>query len=141
MSEVIYREDMNFDVQLVIDLCSTVEWAAGRDLDTMRKALQNSTLLVTAWEDSHLVGMARVISDNTYFATIWDVIVNPTYRGRGIGRKLMQKILQHPKLQHFQVVALFSAPGKEGFYEKMGFHLYRRGMKLGDYDSMLSMEF
>lgn len=141
MSEVIYREDLDFDVQQAIDLCATVEWAAGRNIDDMREALRNSTLVITAWENRQLIGMARVVSDGAYYGTIWDVIVSPTCRGRGIGREIMQRIMRHPRVKRFEFLALFAAAGKEGFYERLGFHVHRRGMKLGDLSSFVSMEY
>jgi ribosomal protein S18 acetylase RimI-like enzyme len=141
VSEVIFREDLNFDVQQALDLCSTVEWATGRDIDSMRDALRNSTLVITAWLDRRMVGMARVVSDGVFYATIWDVIVCPTCRGRGIGRDIMQRIIRHPKVKRLEFVALFSAAGKEGFYERLGFRVHRRGMKLGDLSSFISMEY
>jgi ribosomal protein S18 acetylase RimI-like enzyme len=141
MSEVTYRDDLDFDVQQAIDLGSTVEWAAGRSLDDMRQALNSSTLVITAWQDRQLIGMARVVSDGVYYGTIWDVIVSPTCRGRGIGREIMQRIINHPKVKRFEFLALFASAGKEGFYERLGFRVHRRGMKLGDYSSFISMEF
>jgi len=66
------------------------------------------------------------MSDGGYFAVVLDVVVLPEYRGRGIGREMMSRAVAHLKGslrpgEHSYTI-LTSAPGKEGFYEKFGFH-------------------
>jgi predicted N-acetyltransferase YhbS len=67
-----------------------------------------------------MVGFTRVISDRTYRATIWDVIVRPGHQGRGIGAALVQAVLNHPDLK---TVTLFMLLTKDQhpFYERLGF--------------------
>ncbi|WP_417714868.1 GNAT family N-acetyltransferase [Pseudoalteromonas obscura] len=53
-----------------------------------------------------LVGFARVLSDFIYKAVIFDVIVAPDERGKGLGITLMELIKHHPKLNkvlHFEL--------------------------------------
>ncbi len=45
------------------------------------------------------VGFARVISDFATYAYIADVFVLESHRGRGLGKALMESIVQHPALQ------------------------------------------
>ena len=71
------------------------------------------------------IGLARVIWDHGYVIYIADVIVMPEYQGNGLGRVLMELILDfiHEQLKpgYRFMVSLASAKGKEDFYKKFGF--------------------
>ncbi|MCL2299189.1 MAG: GNAT family N-acetyltransferase [Firmicutes bacterium] len=92
----------------------------------VKAALRNSAFLVSAKDGARTVGMTRLMSDGGYYAVVLDVVVLPEYQGQGIGRGMMARAVQHlkdglrPGEQCYTI--LTSAPGKEGFYEKMGFH-------------------
>ena len=58
---------------------------------------------------------------------ICDLVVLPDFQGRGIGKALAQALLA--KLPHEQgPVLMYVVPGKEAFYEKLGFSLLKSGM-------------
>src|SRR5262245_60427600 len=84
------------DVAQLLDLYRTTWWAHDRSHEQIRRALDHSHPVVTAWDGATLVGFARVISDLTYRATIWDVIVRPSHQGRGVGSAMMNAVLEHP---------------------------------------------
>jgi GNAT superfamily N-acetyltransferase len=69
-----------------------------------------------------MVGFARVISDLTYRATIWDVIVRPSHQSRGVGKLIMRRLLDHPDLRTVTYFLLITKD-KHAFYEPLGFHL------------------
>jgi len=89
-------------------------------------ALAHSAFLVAARDGARTVGMTRLMSDGGYFAAVLDVVVLPEYQGRGIGREMMSRAVRHLKASlqpgESSYTILTSSPGKEGFYEKMGFH-------------------
>jgi ribosomal protein S18 acetylase RimI-like enzyme len=58
--------------------------------EKFKLVLENSTWAFTVWQDEELVGMVRVISDKIMFATILDLIVKSSYRGKGIGQMLVK---------------------------------------------------
>jgi N-acetylglutamate synthase-like GNAT family acetyltransferase len=49
-----------------------------------------------AYLDGNQVGFGRTITDRTVFAYLADVIIWPEYRGRGIGTRLVQALIDHP---------------------------------------------
>jgi len=51
------------------------------------------------WWSGAQVGFARVISDFATYAYIADVFVVESHRGHGLGKFMMQCIVQHPALQ------------------------------------------
>lgn len=89
------------------------------------ESLRNSVYIITARENGRIVGMARLIGDGVLYFFLVDVIVHPEYQGKGIGRLLVENILEfirsNRKTGQFFSVQLSAAKGKEGFYEKFGF--------------------
>ncbi len=77
------------------------------------------TINIGAWDGERLVGAIRVLSDGYLYSTIPEVIVDPEYRRRGIGRELM---LQALELSATGVVLLGSPPESAGFFERLGCH-------------------
>jgi GNAT superfamily N-acetyltransferase len=108
------------DVAGILALYHQTWWAHGRSLEDVRRALEHSHPVVTAWRGADLVGFARVISDLTFRATVWDVIVRSDEQGRGVGTALVEFVLHHPDLQSVSQFLLLTAD-KHGFYERLGF--------------------
>ena len=73
-------------------------WAANRTLEQTRTAFENS-LCFGAYLEGQLAGFGRVVSDFATFAYVGDVFVLDEFRGRGLGKMLMQAMVDHPSLQ------------------------------------------
>lgn len=90
-----------------------------------KRGLLGTYYLTAAVMDGQTVGMARLISDGGYVAYLADVIVNQEYQGHGIGRLILNDIIDYIKNTLSQgeqvMVILVAAKGKEEFYEKFGF--------------------
>lgn len=70
----------------------------------------------------NLVAYARVLTDKIKYAFIFDVMAIEQYRGRGLGRLLLEAVIAHPKLKNIKIFELTCAPDKITFYEKFGFN-------------------
>jgi GNAT superfamily N-acetyltransferase len=114
----------NIDWQETVDLVEAVGWGK-RDPLQMKRAFERSKA-VFVFEGLSLIGMGRCITDDEYYATIWDVIVKPGYQRQGIGRKIMEALMDEVKDREF--VALTSTPGNETFYGKFGFRRQKTAM-------------
>jgi len=112
------------DLAQLLELYQLTWWAQDRNADQVRRALQHSRPVVSAWEGERMVGFARVISDLTYRATIWDVIVRPSHQGRGIGKQMMHFVLDHPDLRTVTYFILLTKD-QHAFYERLGFQTER----------------
>ena len=80
----------------------------------------NSTWAFTVWDNNKMIGMVRVISDQIMAANIMDLVVLSEYRGKGIGKKLVELCVQ--KLPHGDWFAHTSA-NNFSFYETCGFQV------------------
>lgn len=81
----------------------------------------------SGWDGARLVAFARVLTDRIYRATLWDVIVDADYQGRGVGDGLMEIVLKHPVLARVEKFWL-NTRDKQPFYERFGFVASPQGM-------------
>ncbi|NUN64022.1 GNAT family N-acetyltransferase [Pseudanabaena biceps] len=95
-------------------------WAKERTLKGLAIATSNSNPVITVWDSDRLIGHARATSDGIYRATIWDVVIALDYRGLGLGRKLVNTVLQHPLMCNVERVYLMTTH-QQKFYEQIGF--------------------
>ena len=114
------------DWKMVPQILKTVEMGF-HDPEDHKRAFEASYVSVFAYDSDRLIGFGRAISDGVYQAAIYDCAVHPDYQGRGIGRLVVQNIMQ--QISGCAVI-LYASPGKEGFYRKSGFRKMKTGMAL-----------
>jgi ribosomal protein S18 acetylase RimI-like enzyme len=118
---IVYTDDpARVDLRQLLALYDATYWAKQRTLDQVERALRHSRPVLSAWEGGRLVGFTRVISDLTYRATIWDVIVAASHQKRGIGRELVRLAIEHPDLRTVSMFVLLTKD-QHRFYERLGF--------------------
>ena len=121
-----YRFVERIDDRLRADLMDLYrhEWwtNARRDEDVVRM-LAHTDLVVGVCADpgGELVGFARVLTDRAFKALIFDVIVAKAHRNTGLGRRLVQHVLDHPMLADVGHIELYCRPELIAFYEQWGF--------------------
>jgi GNAT superfamily N-acetyltransferase len=98
-------------------------WSKGRTRPDVEQMLVASDLLIAVIEkrSDSLVAFARVLTDGTYVALVFDVIVAPEHRGRGLGRLLLERMCSEPALQNVASIELHCQPEHIPFYQKWGF--------------------
>ena len=116
----------NIDWNLIADILRQVGMAYYTG-EIHKRAFDNSYTVVFVFDEKMLVGFGRAISDGEYQAAIYDVAVLPNYQGKGIGRIIVQSIVEKTPNCNF---ILYASPGKEKFYEKENFKRMKTGMAL-----------
>lgn len=94
-------------------------WARERTLDQTRTAIENS-ICFGVYDAERQIGFARLVTDRATFAYIGDVFVIDEYRGRGIGKMLMEAMVSHPELQGLRRWVLATRDA-HGLYERFEF--------------------
>ncbi len=89
------------------------------DKERMQKMSNNSNLIVTAWDNDFLVGVARSITDWVWACYLSDLAVRHEYKKEGIGRQLIN--LTKEKVGDQSMVLLLSVPTAMEYYPKVGF--------------------
>jgi ribosomal protein S18 acetylase RimI-like enzyme len=116
---ITFSERRDVEPAQLARLFQQAPWAKGRTADDAREMLKQTDVIVSAWDGDRLVGFGRVLTDYVYRASIWDVIVDKSYQGQGIGSQLVERILHHPKLKRVELFWLCTRT--PDFYERLGF--------------------
>ncbi len=103
-------------------LYNSVGWSTyTNNPDQLVAAIRGSSFVVIATDETGLVGLARAVSDDTTIAYVQDILVRPTHQGQGMGRALLQAILDRYAHVRQKVLLTDDRPGQLGFYASMGF--------------------
>ena len=95
-------------------------WAINRDYPSIRKLLAGSTAVITVWKNKEIIGFGRATSDGIYRAVLWDIIVADELQRQGLGRKVVEALLDSPKINKVERVYLMTTNSSE-FYRQLGF--------------------
>jgi GNAT superfamily N-acetyltransferase len=85
------------NVDKVCEFLSQSYWANTRKRDTIIKSLEHSLCFSLFYENTQ-VGFARVVTDGATFAYLCDVFIDEAYRGKGLGKWMLECVLQHPDI-------------------------------------------
>jgi GNAT superfamily N-acetyltransferase len=94
-------------------------WVPGISRSSVEKCIKHS-LCFGVYLDGRQIGFARAVTDFVRYAHLLDVFVLPGFRGRGIGRLLLENILAHPELQTIVRYTL-GTQDAHGLYAQFGF--------------------
>ena len=102
-----------------------------RSIEDILKCIEGSQICIGIIDDNNdLIGFIRVISDFIYKAFIFDVMVCKEYRGKGLGKKLIDHVKNHEKLKNVKHLELYCLPNLDAFYSSLGFSTDLDGIKL-----------
>jgi ribosomal protein S18 acetylase RimI-like enzyme len=87
-----------------------------KDLETV---FTNSRYCCFAFAKGKLVAAGRALADGADASYICDVAVMPDYQGTGLGKAVVLRLVSLSSA-HKKII-LYSVPGKEEFYRKLGF--------------------
>lgn len=129
--DLTYKINFPINVEQAIDLYNRSTLGERRPVDkpeVFAKMLMNADLIITAWDDDKLVGIARTLTDYGYVAYLADLAVDVEYQKKGIGKKLVE--LTEDNIDSTAFITLLAAPAANEYYEKIGFtHNPRAWMK------------
>lgn len=96
-----------------------------QDVERIRRMYAHSNLVVTAWDDQQLVGIARALTDFCYSCYLSDLAVRQEYQKHGIGRRLIA--LTKEQAGERSNLLLLAAAGAMDYYPKIGFEKVENG--------------
>ncbi|KAB7672149.1 GNAT family N-acetyltransferase [Bacillus sp. B1-b2] len=98
------------------------------DLNRLQRMIKNSNVLITAWNNNQLIGVARAITDYCYCCYLSDLAVNKNYQNRGVGKELVRLLKEH--IGDEVALLLLSSPTAMEYYPKIGFEKIENGFKI-----------
>lgn len=112
------RDRLSLDV--IHGFLTDCYWANGIPREVVLRSIEHALCFGVYDGKGAQIGFARVISDFATIAYLGDVFVLETHRGRGLGKWLMECIIQHPALQNLRRWILTTRDA-HGLYSQVGF--------------------
>lgn len=122
-----YKINESLSVEVFIDLLSRSTLGERRpidDVECMEGVLNNSNLIVSAWDGDTLIGVARSITDFYYACYLSDLAVDKDYQKQGVGKQL--QVLTQKQLGPRGKLILLAAPLANDYYRHIGFTQHDR---------------
>ena len=114
----------------------TVELTEERAIEIYRDRLKSRIRTYVAVIDDQVAGTASIFIEPKFINSggvvghIEDVAVNPRFQKHGVGRALVQHLLEVCREFRCYKVILDCAEGVIPFYERLGFHCWERAMRI-----------
>jgi GNAT superfamily N-acetyltransferase len=116
---IVSTDRHRLDLSFIHDYLSTqAYWCLNIPFAIVQRSVENS-LCFGVYHGDRQVGFARVISDYATIAYLGDVFVIPEHRGKGLSKRLMEAIMDHPELQGLRRWILLTRDAHE-LYRKFG---------------------
>lgn len=127
--QITYKADVLPAAEQVIDLYEKAGLPRPtKDKERIRQMFEHADLIVTAWDDDKLVGVARSITDWVWCCYLSDLAVDPGYQKSGIGKGLVE--LTRSTVGEQCMILLLSVPTAMEYYPKIGFAKEDRGFMI-----------
>ncbi len=98
------------------------------DIARIKRMLEHANLIISAWDGSQLVGIARALTDFSYCCYLSDIAVRKEYQRTGIGKGLVQCLQE--QLSDEVMVLLIAAPERMDYYKHLAFERNERAWYL-----------
>ena len=117
---LLYDESDKADAEAVHSMLVDTYWAKGRSLKTVRDTIKRC-LCFSLYDETVQVGFTRVLTDYATYAIILDVVIEERYRGRSLGKWMIECVTHHPSIASLKQV-LWTSNADE-LYRKYGFFI------------------
>ncbi|MFO0923035.1 MAG: GNAT family N-acetyltransferase [Pirellulales bacterium] len=91
-----------------------------KSAESLKTVFTNSRFRWFVFDGDKLIGAGRALADGADCSYLCDIALLPEYQGQGLGREIVLRLLQDSR--GHKKILLYSVPGKEAFYKKLGFH-------------------
>ena len=124
MENLVFKEDIILNVEDILYLYNDVCWSSyTKDIDSLIKSIKNSLKVISVWDKDLLVGLIRVVGDGHSIIYIQDILILQKYQNRGIGKRLIEIILDKYKNVMQKVLLTDKEEKNILFYKKVGFSM------------------
>jgi GNAT superfamily N-acetyltransferase len=93
-------------------------WAGQRSKETIAKSIKNSECFGIYLRNDQ-VGFARIVTDYSVMYWLCDVFIDENHRKQGLGKKLMEVIVNHEDLKN--LTGILGTLDAHSLYEQFGF--------------------
>lgn len=115
----ISSDPARLDLDFIHGYITASYWAKGRSFDAVRRSIEGA-LALGLYDGDGQIGFSRIITDYATTAHLADVFVIDAYKGKGLGKWLIETTLDHPRLRTVRKWTLATSDA-QGLYERYGF--------------------
>lgn len=108
------------DSDAVYNLLRQTYWAKARSRKIVEKSIKNS-MCFSIFCDKKQIGIARAITDYATYTSILDIVIDTKHRGKGLGKRMVEFIMKHPKVKNTKKILW--TKDAEKLYQKYGFKI------------------
>ena len=108
------------DLDVIHHFLTNCYWAKGIPRDVVARSIEHSLCFGVYDGTGVQIGFARIISDFATIAYLGDVFLLDSQRGHGLGKWMMQCVMEHPALQGLRRWILLTRDA-HGLYSQFGF--------------------
>ena len=117
----ISTDNSKLDIKIIHEYLSERSyWAKGRTLEVVKRSIDNSLCFGMYDQNKKMIGFGRVLTDYAVFAYLMDVFIIEEHRGKGLGKNLIDHIMNFKALRKLKRWQLATADA-HGLYERYGF--------------------
>ena len=110
--------------KLLTLLKNNTSWATIRSKKDIKTMLRTSSVVVSIWSDNEIIGFGRATTDEIFRAVLWDVVVEKRFQNKGLGKIIVQTILESNKVSKVEKVYIMTTNCKF-FYSNLGFKIVK----------------
>ncbi len=108
----------SLQVEKIFQWLQASYWAADRSRETIKQTIAHSHCFGLYKGDTQ-IGFARAVSDRVVFSWLMDVVIDESERGKGLGKWLLQCLLEHPSIRETRMG--LATKDAHTLYEKFNF--------------------
>ncbi|KXS53107.1 MAG: GCN5-like N-acetyltransferase [Marinobacter sp. T13-3] len=115
---IITDDRAKVQLEVVHRLLAATYWGDRRPREIVDRMVAGS-ICFSLYYGSKQIGFGRAVTDSTTFTWVADIVVEPEFRGAGLGKWIMECLLEHPAIKGTQLV--LQTRDAQGLYEQFGF--------------------
>ena len=123
----------NLNIKQIESLRDSVGWHRHRGEKKWNEILSKSFFVYSIWDGDKMIGMGRILEDGV-MCMFYDIVVHRDYQGKGVGKMIMNNLINKVKDKNYTSIGLFATPENKEFlipfYKKYGFELSETGMEI-----------
>ncbi len=99
-----------------------------KDGERVRRMLQHSNLVISAWDGERLIGVCRALTDFGYCCFLSDLAVDRAYQHQGIGKEMISRLRK--EIGDEVALIIQAAAASMSYYPRLGFEKMENGFML-----------
>jgi len=113
-------DSAELQLEVIHGYLSRSYWSPGIPVHAVERAVRNSLVAGAYGSSGAQVGFARMVTDHASFGYLADVFVLEEHQGKGLGKALVQSLLELPEMRDLRTILLLTRDA-HGVYESFGF--------------------